>query len=421
MSHVAIVGGGPAGLMAADVISGAGQAVVVYDRMPSLGRKLLMAGRGGLNLAHSEPLDRQLERYGDARPVLEAAIRAFPPAAVVAFVEALGQPTFVGSSGRIFPRAMKASPLLRAWISRLAGRGVQLRLRHRWLGLDAAGKPRFATPDGEIVNDGASAVVLALGGASWPRLGSDGAWVPVLVDLGVGVTPLTPANAGILLPWSETFAARFAGTPLKRVRVVVEGEHHATGELVVTRSGLEGGAVYAVSAVIARAVSATAKARLEVDLRRDLDISTLQVRLSAPRGKQSVSNWLRKVVGLPPVAIALLREVHGSALPADPWGLAVAIKRLPLTTTGLGSLDRAISTAGGIRLDEVDEHMMLRRHPGILAAGEMLDWEAPTGGYLLQASLATGYAAGKGVLAYLARHAATGSPARSQSTGGDAG
>lgn len=387
--------------MAADVMSAAGVAVTVIERMPSPARKLLMAGRGGLNLTHSEPLAAFLGRYGAAAEWMQPFIEAFPPSALVAWAEELGQSTFVGTSGRVFPKAMKASPLLRSWLARLADQGVVLRPRHRWLGLGEDGCVIAEQSGGSEVRLPADAVVLALGGASWPRLGSDGSWLPIVTGWGVAVTPLAPANAGIRVPWSDTFAARFAGTPLKRTRIVAGGGHHAAGELVVTRFGLEGGPVYALSGYIGAAVAATGAAVIEVDLRRDLDIPALAGRLERPRGKQSVTNWLRKAAGLPPVAIGLLREVLGSELPRDPWDLAIAIKQLPLSTPGFTGLERAISTAGGIRREEVDARLMLHRRPGVFVAGEMLDWDAPTGGYLLQGCIATGKCAGHGALAYL--------------------
>jgi uncharacterized flavoprotein (TIGR03862 family) len=403
--RVVVVGAGPAGLMAADVLSSAGAPVTVLERMPSPGRKLLMAGRGGLNLTHGEPLPTFMSRYGAAESWLEPIITAFPPSTLVAFAEALGQTTFVGSSGRIFPKAMKASPLLRALLGRLADRGVEVLVRHRWLDVDADGGVRVADAAGREAHIAADAVVLALGGASWPRLGSDGSWVRILEEWGIGITPLSPANAGIAVPWSAVFQERFAGTPLKRVRLSMANGRTVSGELMITRAGVEGGAVYALAPDISAAIAATGRAQLELDLRRDLDAETLTTRLAQPRGKQSVTNWLRKAAGLAPVAIGLLREIHGRDLPADAELLARAAKALPITTTGFTGLERAISTAGGIRADEIDDHLMLRKRPGVFVAGEMLDWSAPTGGYLLQACFASGFAAAQGVLSYLdSRH-----------------
>jgi hypothetical protein len=388
--HVAVMGAGPAGLMAAETIAAAGRAVTVFDHMPSPGRKLLMAGRGGLNLTHSETLPRLLDRYGPARPRLEAAIIAFPPDAVVAWCEGLGQPTFTGSSGRIFPRAMKASPLLRAWLARLTGLGVRFALRRRWTGWDPDGALAFA--DGTRLRP--DATVLALGGASWPRLGSDGAWTGLLP--GVAVSPLRPANCGFVVAWSAPFR-RFEGTPLKRIALSFRG-HAVRGEAVVSAAGLEGGAVYALSAPLRDAIAAEGAVTLHLDLRPDLDAASLARRLAGPRGSASLSNFLRKAGGLAPVGVGLVQEaLHAGAAP----DLAPLIKAIPLRLLAPQPLARAISSAGGIALDELDGRWMLRRRAGVFAAGEMLDWEAPTGGYLLQACFATGVACGRGVLDWL--------------------
>lgn len=386
MSEVVVVGGGPAGLMAADVLSAAGVRVTIFDRMPSLGRKLLIAGRGGLNLTHSEDLERFLDRYGAARGRLEPLIRAFPPEALRAFAAELGQDTFVGTSGRVFPKAMKASPLLRAWLRRLAGRGVAVRLRHRLV--EGEGRQLvFEGPDGGRVEVQADAVVLAVGGASWPRLGSDGGWAAWLQAKGVAVTPLTPANCGVRIAWSPHLLARAEGRPLKRIALAV-GAATVRGEAVITRTGLEGGAVYAMTPAI-RAALRDGPATLAVDLLPDLAPDDLVRRLSRPRAKQSAATWLRKVTGLAPGAIALLHEGGGRALPAEPAALAALIKAVPLAATGLAGLERAISTAGGVALAGLDDHLMLEACPGWFVAGEMLDWEAPTGGYLLQACFST--------------------------------
>jgi hypothetical protein len=393
---VAVIGAGPAGLMAAEVAAAAGHLTVVFDRMPSAGRKLLMAGRGGLNLTHSEPLEQFLDRYGPARFALEPAVRAFPPEALIAWCKALGQSTFVGSSGRVFPRAMKASPLLRAWLSRLDRLGVLLLARRRLISWDEAtlvfeGGARVAP----------SATVLAMGGASWPRLGSDGTWADALD--GLAVAPLRPANCGFVVAWSEHLRARFAGTPLKRIAMAFGGTT-VRGEAIITADGIEGGAVYALSRLLRDAIAADGAAVLWIDLRPDLSVEEVARRLAAPRRGQSLATFLRKAVGLPPVAIALV----GEALHRDgPSGsLAELIKALRLPLVAAAPIARAISTAGGVRFASLDESFMLRRRPGTFVAGEMLDWEAPTGGYLLQASFATGAAAGRGVVRYLEDRAA---------------
>ena len=395
--HVAVIGGGPAGLMAAEVMAGAGLAVTVYDRMPSLGRKLLIAGRGGLNLTHSEPEERLLGRYGAARAVLEPAVRAFSPADLRAWCEGLGQTTFVGSSGRVFPTVMKASPLLRAWLRRLDGMGVRVALRQRWLGWDSEGALRFSGPEGEH-SARADATVLALGGASWPRLGSDGAWTEILSGRGVAVSPLAPANGGFAVAWSEVFRNRFAGAPLKRIAVTFGGVT-VRGEAVVTADGIEGGAIYALSSALRAAIAAGGPALARLDLRPDISIEDLAKRLAATRARETLSNRLRKAAALPPVAIGLVREA--GAPPDMPGALAARIKTIPLVLTAPMPIGRAISSAGGIGLGELNECLMIRALPGVFTAGEMLNWEAPTGGYLLQASLATGAAAGRGVVAWL--------------------
>jgi uncharacterized flavoprotein (TIGR03862 family) len=400
---VAIIGAGPAGLMAADVLSAAGAAVVVYDRMPSIGRKFLLAGRGGLNLTHSEQLETFLSHYGEARPHLEAAIRRFPPDALRAFSESHGQPTFVGSSGRVFPRALKASPLLRAWLRALQARRVTFHLRHHWRGWNDAGELVFASPAGAVVSR-PDATVLALGGASWPRLGSDGAWTDVLRRQGVAVAPLKAANAGFEVAWSERFRASFAGHPLKNIALSF-GNHSVRGEAVVTRDGLEGGAIYALSALLREAILRDGSTVLKLSLKPDLDSAALIARLQRPRGKQSFSNFLRKALGLSPVSVALIQEAAMAARMSPSTmssaALAELINNLPIRLVGIRPIERAISTAGGVEFAELDQRFMLRRKAGVFVAGEMLDWEAPTGGYLLQASFATGGAAARGVLEWL--------------------
>jgi uncharacterized flavoprotein (TIGR03862 family) len=403
---IAVIGAGPAGLMAAEVLAQGGAGVTVYDAMPSAGRKFLMAGRGGLNLTHGEPLEPFLDRYREARPNLERAIRAFPPDCLRTWCEELGQPTFVGTSGRIFPKAMKASPLLRAWLRRLDALGVQFSLRHRWIGWDENGRLLFQAPDGKIAVE-AGATVLALGGASWPRLGSDGGWAQMLVAKGVKVLPLKPANCGFAVDWSDVFRDRFEGEPLKAIALSF-GTRSVRGEAVITRSGIEGGAVYALSADLREAILGSGQAILNIALRPDLETRALVARLSAPRGKQTLSNWLRKAAQLSPVGIGLLQEAAKSlgisllSLSADQ--LAELVNAVPVKLAGIAPIARAISSAGGVVFDELDADFMVRRIQGLFAAGEMLDWEAPTGGYLLQACFATGLAAGRGALKWLTAH-----------------
>jgi uncharacterized flavoprotein (TIGR03862 family) len=403
--HVAVIGAGPAGLMAAEVLAQGGAHVTVYDAMPSAGRKFLMAGRGGLNLTHSEPLLQFLARYREATPHLKAAIEAFPPQALRDWSEALGQETFVGSSGRIFPKAFKASPLLRAWLRRLDSVGVKLVLRHRWIGWDEQGCLRFETPDGAHAIE-THATILALGGASWPRLGSNGAWTEILAARGVKISPLRPANSGFTVAWSDIFRDRFEGQPLKGVALTF-GKHTVRGEAIITRAGIEGGAVYALSAELREAILHNGMATLNIALRPDAEIGELTTKLSAAKGKQSFSNFLRKAANLAPIAIGLLQEAakaSGTSLAAlSPADLARLIQAVPVQLKGVAPIARAISTAGGIAFNELDDAFMLRRLPGVFAAGEMLDWEAPTGGYLLQASFATGAAAGRGALKWLER------------------
>ena len=417
---VAVIGAGPAGLIAAECMARHGLPVTVYDRMPTAGRKLLMAGRGGLNLTHSEPLGRFLGHYGTARPRLEPMIRAFPPEALRAWCEGLGQETFVGSSGRVFPKAMKASPLLRAWLARLAGQGVRFRLRQRWTGWTADGALSVQDHEGNEAAHRAAATVFALGGASWPRLGSDAAWVPLLREHGITVDPLGPANVGVEVAWTTHLRDRFAGAPLKRIAVRA-GETVVRGECVITGYGLEGGAIYGVGPMLRGALERDAEAVIHLDLRPDAKAETLAAALGGPRGKRSLSNHLRKSIRLEPAAIALLHEGRSSGPPREAMELARLIKSVPITVTGLRPLAEAISTAGGVSWEELDRCGMLLKRPGTFLAGEMLDWEAPTGGYLLQACFATGLAAGEGAIAWLAgrepagaacEHAAPASPGR---------
>ncbi len=399
---VAVIGGGPAGLMAAETVAAGGARVVIFDRMPSLGRKFLLAGRGGLNITHSEDAAPFLARYGAAEAKLAPAIAAFGPSALRDWCAALGQATFVGTSGRVFPQAMKTSPLLRAWLRRLARDGVEVKLRHRFAGWDGA-RVRFETPDGPVSVE-ADAVVLALGGASWPHLGSDGHWVAPVAAQGIGVETLRPANSGLLVTWSEIFKQRFAGAPLKRIALHY-GATSVRGEAILTATGIEGGAVYALGPFVRAALDAGAPFTIAIDLRPDETPDDLARKLAKPRAKRTLKEHLRRELSLAPAAIGLVQEALASAGAGtpDPQTLAALIKHLPLVVTGATPIARAISTAGGIRLDDVDDAFMLAKMPGVFVAGEMLDWEAPTGGYLLQACFATGAAAGRGVLAWLSR------------------
>lgn len=402
-SRISVVGAGPAGLMAAEVAASAGLETTIYEAMPSAGRKFLLAGRGGLNLTHSEEFDRFIYRYGEAASHLRPAIEAFPPAALQEWASKLGQETFVGTSGRVFPKALKTSPLLRAWLRRLDSLGVRLMLRHRWTGWGEGNDLIMQTPAG-VETTQADAVILALGGASWPKLGSDGAGLDVLAKAGIAVAPLRPANCGFVVPWSEVFRNRFEGQPLKRIAFSFGGVT-VRGEAVITRDGLEGGGIYALSAPLREAIAEKGEAVLSVALRPDIAMADLQQKLQAPRGRQSLSNFLRKAATLSPVAIGLLHEVAAARSQKlgdmDVAALATLINAAPVRLVSAMPLARAISTAGGISFDEVDSNFMLRRRSGVFVAGEMLNWEAPTGGYLLQACFSTGMAAGKGAVAWL--------------------
>lgn len=389
---VAVIGGGPAGLMAAEVLAGAGCAVTIYERMPTVGRKLLIAGRGGLNLTHGEPREAFLSHYGGARDWLTPMLDAFPPAALRAWSAALGEETFVGSSGRVFPNSFKASPLLRAWLRRLDSLDVRIETRRRWLGWDEQGALSF---EGHAPVR-ADATVLALGGASWPRLGSDGAWVDILGRRGVAIAALRPANCGFEVAWSDHIRDRFAGQPLKRIALSFAGQR-VRGEAMVTAHGLEGGAVYALAAPLREAIARDGRAVVEIDLLPDLDAADLHRRLAEPRGARSLSTILRRI-GLSPAGVALLRE---TPLGSTPGEIVARIKAVPVIVLMARPIERAISTAGGVVRDEVDDSLMLKRLPGVFVAGEMLDWEAPTGGYLLQASFATAVAAARGALSRL--------------------
>ncbi len=365
--------------------------------MPSPGRKLLMAGRGGLNLTHSEPEEAFLRRYASAAPFAARALQAFSQHALTAWCEGLGQPVFTGSSGRIFPCAMKAAPLLRAWLRRLDGLGVGLAARHRWCGWDSAGTLRLAAPCGDVEVT-PRATLLALGGASWPRLGSDGAWVPILRAAGVLVSPLRASNCGVSVAWSDIFATRFAGAPLKRIALTLGGQT-VRGEAMVTSDGLEGSAVYALSGPLRAALDEAAPVTLHIDLRPDIGLAALAARTDGARQGRSLANFLRQAANLPPVAIGLVQEALHAGVPCE--RLSGLIKALPVAVIRTQPIARAISTAGGIAMSELDDALMLRRRPGVFAAGEMLDWDAPTGGYLLQACFSTGVLAAEGILHFL--------------------
>ena len=397
--NITIIGAGPAGLMAAEQLAQAGHAVSIYDRMPTPARKFLIAGRGGLNLTHSEPLEKFITRYGAAAEWLAPSIRAYTPDDLRAWCEGLGEETFVGSSGRVFPKSMKAVALLRAWLKRLESLGVQYYPRHTWLGWrgDAL---RFSKADQSTFTVSPDATVLALGGASWPRLGSDGGWVPLLAELGVEMFPLCPSNCGFTVDWSPLFKEKFAGEPLKPVVLSHEGISRQ-GEAMVTAQGIEGGVIYALSASLRDAIYTHGKATLRLDLRPNMTVEALAEKLSVPRANKSLSTYLRKL-GFSPLTIALLREVTSAEqlAQASASSLAGRFKSIPLTLTGTTDIARAISSAGGVMREAVDAEFMLKAKPGVFVVGEMLDWEAPTGGYLLQGCFSTAVAASKGILRY---------------------
>ena len=403
--RVAVIGGGPAGLMAAEVLAAGGAQVELFDAMASVGRKFLLAGKGGLNLTHSEPFDAFVARYGARRDVLEPMLRAFGPTELRAGAQALGVSSFVGSSGRVFPTDMKAAPLLRAWLSRLRAAGVLFHMRQRWLGWDALGALRFATPRGELLHR-ADAVVLALGGGSWARLGSDGAWVPWLEQRGVEVAALQPSNCGFdVAAWSGFFRSHFAGHPMKTVALSVRAAGSAVfeqaGEFVITEGGVEGSLIYAASAAARDLIATDGNALVHIDLLPGRSAEFVRAEVARPRGSRSLSTHLKSRLGIDGVKAALLHELLPREAIADPLLLAAAIKALPLTLVRARPLDEAISSAGGVRFEALDERLMLRAVPGVFCAGEMLDWEAPTGGYLLTACIASGAAAARGVLARL--------------------
>ena len=402
-----VIGGGPAGLMAAEVLAGAGVPVDVLDAMPSVGRKFLLAGKGGLNLTHSEATDSFVTRFRERSAVLEPMIRAFGADALRQWARGLGVDTFVGTSGRVFPSDLKAAPLLRAWLHRLRQQGVRFHMRHRWRGWDSQGRLCFDTPQGEVTL-AARLTVLALGGASWARLGSDGAWVPLLRARGVSVRELRPSNCGFDVGWSEHFSSRFAGAPLKNVAIawqdpgeddgVAGRQHLRKGEFVVTAGGVEGSLVYAASAALREGITRAGRACFAVDLLPGRQPEAVAADLAHPRGTRSLATHLKTRLGLDGVKRALIHECLPREVIAEPSSLARALKAVPLTVHACRPIDEAISSAGGVGFEALDEHLMLRAAPGVFCAGEMLDWEAPTGGYLLTACMATGRAAGHGAL-----------------------
>ncbi|WP_062132866.1 NAD(P)/FAD-dependent oxidoreductase [Demequina aestuarii] len=406
MPTARVLGGGPAGLMAAEVLAGAGVDVTVHERMPSPGRKFLLAGHGGLNLTHSEDRDHFVTRYGESAERIAPMLERFGPDVLRAWAADLGEPTFVGSSGRVFPQALRATPLFRAWLARLSDLGVDIERRTSWSGwagdVGSADRTLLITNETGHTREVTSDVtVFALGGASWPHLGADGTWVGPFTARGIDVTPLEAANVGVRVEWSDLFADRFAGTPLKNVSVTVSGGDPQRGELMLTATGVEGGLVYARGAAIRNSLKAHGRCAVRVDLRPEVSLEDVAKRLGKRRAKDSATNWLRRSIGLDPASIGLLRETSGGTLPHDAATVAALIKAVPVVVTGTMPIDRAISTAGGIAWTEVDERLMLRRMPGTFVAGEMLDWEAPTGGYLLQASFSMGVVAAHGALAWL--------------------
>ncbi len=401
---VAVVGGGPAGLMAAEVLCQGGAKVDLFDAMPSVGRKFLMAGKGGMNITHSEPLPSFAGRYGDREKNIAPMLDRFSPDALRTWIHTLGIETFVGSSGRVFPCEMKAAPLLRAWLHRLREAGVSFHMRHRWLGWDKHNALRFATPDAEKLIQ-ADAIILALGGGSWAHLGSDGLWVPLLEQRDVSVAPLKPANCGFDTYWSEHFSTRFAGEPIKTVVLsytdIAGIEHRKQGEIMITAGGIEGGLIYALSAGLRDKIAENGNVEIYLDLLPGKDEQLVINEIAHPRGSRSISSHLQSRLGIKGVKAGLLRELVSAEVYADSKLLGAAIKHLPLTLTAPRPLDEAISTAGGIVFEALDEQLMIRSLPGVFCAGEMLDWEAPTGGYLLTASFASGMAAGHGALNWL--------------------
>jgi uncharacterized flavoprotein (TIGR03862 family) len=398
---VAVIGGGPAGLMAAEALAAAGVAVQVFDAMPSVGRKFLLAGVGGMNITHSEPYPAFVSRYAERSGEIDGLFRDFDGQALRRWIHGLGIETFVGTSGRVFPCDMKAAPLLRAWLKRLRDSGVVIHTRHRWLGWNDDGSLRIAYPQGEL-NLRADALVLALGGGSWARLGSDGAWVPLLAERAVDISPLQASNCGFeVAGWSELLVSKFAGAPLKNIALSVPGSAARKGEFILTAQGVEGSLVYAWSAQVREAINRAGTGTLLLDLLPDRPVDKIAQALAKPRGSRSMAKHLHSQLGIDGVKAALLRELTDQATFADPQALAAAIKALPIELLRARPLDEAISSAGGVRFEGMDEGLMLRQLPGVFCAGEMLDWEAPTGGYLLTACFASGLRAGRAAADWL--------------------
>lgn len=399
--HVAIIGGGPAGLMAAEVLSQAGVRVELYDGMPSVGRKFLLAGVGGMNITHSEAYPAFVSRYAERAPQIAPLLREFGSEALCQWIHGLGIDTFVGTSGRVFPTDMKAAPLLRAWLKRLRDAGVVIHTRHRWLGWNADGSLRIQGPEGEKPVR-ADALLLALGGGSWARLGSDGAWMLALEQRGIRLAPLQPSNCGFeVADWSDLLRSKFAGAPLKNVAIGLDDDTPRLGECVITTTGIEGSLIYALSAPIREAINRHGSATVHIDLLPSMPRERVEAALGKPRGSRSMAKHLHSQVGIDGVKAALLRELAAAEAFADPALLARAIKALPLTLVKTRPLDEAISSAGGVTFEAMDQRLMLKQLPGVFCAGEMLDWEAPTGGYLLTACFASGRAAGLGLLEWL--------------------
>jgi uncharacterized flavoprotein (TIGR03862 family) len=401
MKRVIVIGGGPAGLMAASVLADAGVTVALYEAMPSVGRKFLVAGHGGLNLTHSEPLAEFVKKYGARAGFLGRLLESFSPDDVRKWAEKLGVPTFIGSSGRVFPTDLKAAPLLKSWTDDLKKRGVVLHTHHRWTGISGR-DVLFLNPDSAPVTVTPDATLLALGGASWPQTGSDGSWTTILEKLQIQVNPLRPANCGFEIAWSKPFIACCDGQPLKNVALCAGGAK-AHGDLMLTQYGIEGGAVYELSARLRDEIAQHGQATLTLDLKPGLSLHDVATRLNQPRGKRTLSEHLRKTLQLPPTVFTLLREVATAEELTKMENLATRVKNCALTLTAPRPIAEAISSAGGIDLSELDERLMLKRLPGVFAAGEMLDWEAPTGGYLLQGAFSTGVATARGIIAFLDR------------------